>query len=85
MDFSGWQAEFGANPDYFWEALRRAIDVLGPWRVFFGTDGSMLDVIMEPRKWVQAVQKRESPRGIPFTDDEVEIFLHQAAAKFYGF
>ena len=83
VDFSGWQMEYANGPDYFYRPLRAAIDTLGPWRVLFGSDGSMLDVILSPTDWVQALQEPRSPSGIRFHQEEIEIVLGRAAARLY--
>ena len=84
VDFSGWQFVYTQNPDYFWKPLRMAIDILGPWRVLFGTDGSMLDVILSPKKWVKAVTAPNKTTSIPFSEREIEIFTEKAAEKLYS-
>ena len=84
VDFSGWQMEYLNGADYYYHPLRFAIDTLGPWRVLFGTDGSMLDVVLSPRDWVQALKEPRSPSGIGFDAEEIEIVLGRAAARLYG-
>ncbi|GAB4323846.1 MAG: hypothetical protein Kow0069_29160 [Promethearchaeota archaeon] len=84
VDFSGWQVAYRSDPDYFYEALRFALDVLGPWRVFWGTDGSLTDVVLEPRRWLRALTRPKSKRGFQFSESEVEVVAGKAAAKFYG-
>ncbi|TFG01637.1 MAG: amidohydrolase, partial [Promethearchaeota archaeon] len=84
VDFSGWQITFGINPNYFWEPLRVAIDILGPWRVLFGTDGSMYDVFMAPKKWAEALKNPSETTNIDFTEREIEIFMGKAAQKLYS-
>jgi hypothetical protein len=84
VDFSGWQITYSLNPDYFWEPLRMAIDFLGPWRVLFGTDGSMYDVFMSSKKWVNSASHPSDETQITFTKDEIEIFMGRAAEKLYS-
>ncbi|MBD3256562.1 MAG: amidohydrolase family protein [Candidatus Lokiarchaeota archaeon] len=84
VDFSGWQIPFNQNPNYFWTPLRKAIDMLGPWRVLFGTDGSMLDVFLSPKKWVNAVKTPSKTTDIKFTEQEIEIFTSKAVKKLYN-
>jgi len=83
-DFCGWQVEYLANPDYFFAPLRYALDFLSPWRVLFGTDGPAYTFIMNNKDWVKAIKTHESPSGIEFSNEEIEIFLGGAAAKIYG-
>jgi hypothetical protein len=82
VDFSGWQFSYLQNPDYFWTALRKAIDAIGPWRVLFGSDGNVFDAVMTNRKWVRAVSKPST--DIKFTEEEIEIFMGKAAQKLYS-
>jgi predicted TIM-barrel fold metal-dependent hydrolase len=84
VDFSGWQSEYSGNPDYLYYTLRLAIDMLGPWRVIFGTDGSMTNFMVWPRDWVAAFREPNSPSGIKFSKEEMDIVLGGAAARLYG-
>jgi predicted TIM-barrel fold metal-dependent hydrolase len=84
VDFSGWQAEYNGDPDYFYFALRAAINVLSPWRVMFGTDGSMTNVMLWPKDWMEAWLEPKSPSGITFSSEEIDIVTGGAAAKLYG-
>jgi len=84
VDFAGWQMEYMNGADYFLHPLRFAIDTLGPWRVLFGTDGSMLDLILSPADWVAALREHSSPSGIQFDSREINIVLGQAAARLYN-
>jgi predicted TIM-barrel fold metal-dependent hydrolase len=83
LDFSGWQTLYINNPDYLWYPLRMAIDLLGPWRILFGTDGSMLNVVMPLKDWVEAVKNPQSPAGIEFSSEEIEIIMGKASTKLY--
>ncbi len=84
VDFSGWQAEYNGNPDYFYFVLRAAINVLGPNRVLFGTDGSMTNVMLWPKMWLEAWLEPKSPSGITFSQEEIDMVTGGAAAKLYG-
>lgn len=83
LDFSGWQSHWQSNPDYLYYPLRMAVNMLGPWRVLFGTDGPAFNLILSPEGWVNAIRNHNSPSGITFTDNETEIILGKAAAKLY--
>jgi len=83
VDFSGWQMEYVNGADYYYHPLRFAIDTLGPWRVMFGTDGSMPDMILSPKDWVLALKEHNSPSGITFAEEEIDIVLGRAAARLY--
>lgn len=84
VDFSGWQLEYSGSPDYLYEPLRAAIDLLGPWRVLFGTDGSLTDIIVPPHDWVRAWREPQSPSGISFSEEELAIVMGAAAARLHG-
>ncbi|MBS3759808.1 MAG: amidohydrolase family protein [Desulfobacterales bacterium] len=83
-DFCGWQVEYLTHPDYFFRALRYAMDFLGPWRVLFGTDGPAYTLLMSNKDWVEAIRNPASPSGIKFSKEEIDIFLGGAAARLYG-
>lgn len=84
VDFSGWQLEYSGCPDYLYRPLRAAIDLLGPWRVLFGTDGSLTDIIVPPHEWVKAWREPQSAAGISFAAEELAIVLGGAAARLHG-
>ncbi|RJP23743.1 MAG: amidohydrolase [Candidatus Abyssobacteria bacterium SURF_5] len=84
VDFAGWQMEYLNGFDYFYQPLRFALDTLGPWRILFGTDGLMLDVMLSPRDWVLAHKEYRSPAGIRFDGEEIDIILGHAAARLYN-
>jgi hypothetical protein len=84
VDFAGWQMEYMNGHDYFYQPLRFALDTLGPWRILFGTDGSMLDVILSPGDWILAHKEIQSPAGVRFDAEEIEIVLGHAAARLYN-
>jgi predicted TIM-barrel fold metal-dependent hydrolase len=84
VDFAGWQMEYMNGADYFYHPLRLALDTLGPWRVLFGTDGSMLNLILSPREWVLALKESRSPSGVRFDSEEIDIVLGNAAARLYN-
>jgi hypothetical protein len=52
--------------------------------VMFGTDGSMTNVMLWPRDWLQAWLEPTSPSGISFTEEEINMATGGAAAKLYG-
>jgi len=84
VDFSGWETEFAGSPDSLYRPLRVALDMLGPWKVLFGTDGSMLYFVVSPKDWVQVFREPNSPSGITFSKEETDIVLGGAAARLYG-
>ena len=83
VDFSGWQGTWQTSPAYFAEVLRSAIDTLGPWRVLFGSDGALLNVIMPLSEWVSTVKNLRTVKGVKFTAEELEVVLGKAAAHLF--
>lgn len=83
MDVSGWQMIFAQSPSLFYEALRRVLDTVGPWRLFFGTDSPYLDAILPLDRWVKAFKEPDlsSCPHIKFTKEEMEIVLGKAFAR----
>jgi len=83
LDFSGWQTIFHADPSGFYRMLRTVLDSLGPWRVFFGTDGPYANLGLPPEQWVQAVKNPDlsSCPGISFSNEEKEIILGNGCAR----
>jgi len=86
VDISGWQREYLEHPAAFYRALRRVIDAIGPWRVFFGTDGPYLNVLCPLTQWVGAIRKPDLA-GCPdvsFSAEEIEIIMGRAFARLIG-
>ncbi|MBN1665337.1 MAG: amidohydrolase [Deltaproteobacteria bacterium] len=83
FDFSAWQLTFTQFPQEFYIMLRRVIDEVGPWRVFFGSDGALHSAIYPLKSWVQAIRAPDltSCPEISFTEAEKEIVLGKAFAR----
>ncbi len=86
FDFSGWQITFNHYPEEFYRMLRRIIDDLGPWRVFFGSDGPLLNVLCPLENWVKGVREPDLSRcpEVTFTQEEIEIIMGKAFARLLG-
>ncbi len=87
LDISGWQITLNHHPGDFYRMLRRLLDDIGPWRVFFGSDGPYLDVLCPLKDWVDAVRDPHAhgcPEEISFSEEEIEIVLGRAAARLLG-
>jgi uncharacterized protein len=83
FDFSGWQMRFLSHPAEFYRMLRAVIDQIGPWRVFFGTDGPYYNVLCPWGTWVKAITEPD-PGVCPevsFTPEEAEIIMGKAFAR----
>jgi len=85
-DFSGWQKAFKLRPEVFYRMLRRLIDEVGPWRVFFGSDGPYLNMVCPLDKWVAAIEHPDlSPcPEVTFTDDEKTAIMGESFARLLG-
>ena len=83
FDFSGWQTIFNARSGDFYRMLRTVLDTIGPWRVFFGTDGPYLNLALPLDQWVKAVKSPDlsSCPGISFSNEEKDIILGKAFAR----
>jgi hypothetical protein len=86
FDFSGWQITFNHHPTEFYMMLRRIIDDVGPWRVFFGSDGPYLNVVCPLDVWVKAIKEPDLSKcpDITFTEEEKEIIMGKAFARLMG-
>jgi predicted TIM-barrel fold metal-dependent hydrolase len=86
FDISAWQITFMVKKADFYRMLRMAIDRLGPWRVFFGSDGPWMNFFCPLDRWVRAVKEpdlSDSPK-ISFSEEEREIVLGKAFARLMG-
>jgi len=83
FDFSAWQINFASGPSEFYRILRRILDGIGPWRLFFGTDGPFVNVAMPPDQWVKAIKEPNlsSCPDISFSNEEKDIILGRAYAR----
>ncbi len=83
FDISAWQVMFIINPVDFYRMLRKVIDRLGPWRVFFGSDGPFMNIFYPLDRWVKSVREPNLTPcpEISFSEEEREIILGKAFAK----
>jgi predicted TIM-barrel fold metal-dependent hydrolase len=86
FDFSGWQIVYNNHPQAFYRMLRAVVDQVGPWRVFFGTDGPYLNALCPWDTWIKAVTEPDlsSCPEVSFTTEETEIMMGKAFAKLLG-
>jgi len=85
-DISGWQPAIGEFPEVFYRMLRRLLDTVGPWRVFFGSDGPYLNGILPLEEWVAAIEEPDLARcpEVSFSDVEKRLVMGEAFARFLG-
>lgn len=86
VDISGWQRTFMENPAAFYRVLRQTLDAIGPWRVFFGTDGPYLNVLFPLDQWVKAVREPDTATcpDVSFTREELDTVMGGAFARLVG-
>ncbi len=83
MDISGWQRDFIEHPLNFYQVLRKIVDAVGPWRVFFASDGPYLNTLLPLKQWVEGILSPQLPEGtdITFTPEELEIIMGKSFAR----
>jgi predicted TIM-barrel fold metal-dependent hydrolase len=86
FDISGWQAIWANRPQAFYRMLRTLLNEVGPWRVFFGSDGPFLDLSCPLDRWVRAFTEPDltSCPDISFSQEEMEIVTGRAFARLLG-
>lgn len=83
VDISNWQMVFNRDPARFYRTLRAILDEIGPWRVFFASDGPYLNVILPLDKWVRAVKEPDlsSCPEVSFSGEEIDAVMGGAFAR----
>lgn len=83
FDISGWQVAFSSHPQNFYRMLHTVLDTVGPWRVFFGSDGPYLNVLCPLDRWVKALIEPDlgSCPEVSFKPEEIEIILGKSFAR----
>jgi predicted TIM-barrel fold metal-dependent hydrolase len=86
VDFSGWQHTAMTDYEKFCVTLRDCMNRVTPERVLFGTDNPYLRAAMPDKTWVQMVKDlpEKAPKGIEFTEEEVELILGGNAQRIFG-
>lgn len=83
FDISGGQLPLSRSPEDFYRMLRAVLDEIGPWRVFFGSDGPYYNGVFPLGQWVRACADPDLAccADISFSRDELEIVMGQAFAN----
>ena len=83
FDISGWQAAAVNRPRVFYRMLRELLDEVGPWRVFFASDGPFSELACPLDRWVKALTKPDlsSCPEVVLAPDEIEIVMGKAFAR----
>ncbi len=84
-DFSGFQVTVKGSYGRFCHILKRFLSEMGRERVLFGTDAPVFEHVLPSRDWVQLIKDlpKDSPEGIPFTEEEVYAVLHGNAERLF--
>lgn len=82
FDISNWQMVFNNHPGEFYRRLRAVLDGVGPWLVFFATDGPYLNVILPIDVWVKGIKEPDlsSRTDVSFTQEEIDAVMGIAFA-----
>ena len=80
-DLSGWQPRFARNPDRFYADVREVVELVGPQRVTWSTDGPYYRPLVSDADYLRAFT--QAPEGT-FSAEEVEWITGRTAVEFYG-
>ncbi|MFX1325763.1 MAG: amidohydrolase family protein [Promethearchaeota archaeon] len=82
-DMAMWQAYAFGKYELFCRELRDLIDYAGLEKVLFASDGPVYDVVIPTKDYIQLIKNlpKNAPKGISFTDEEVDAILGSNATK----
>ncbi|MFW9877666.1 MAG: amidohydrolase family protein [Candidatus Thorarchaeota archaeon] len=85
-DMAMWQAYAFGKYELFCRELRDLIDYAGLEKVMFASDGPVYDIVIPTKDYIQLIKNlpKNAPKGIKFTEEEVEAILGNNAAKLLG-
>jgi len=85
-DMAMWQAYAFGKYELFCRELRDLIDYAGLEKVMFASDGPVYDIIIPTKNYIQLIKNlpKDAPKGIKFTEEEIEAILGKNAAKLLG-
>jgi predicted TIM-barrel fold metal-dependent hydrolase len=83
VDLSLWQKPYKKMPkDRFYQWLRNLIDHVGAEKILFATDAPYPNLMCPLKEWVKVFNEPDT--NIPFTQEEKEMILGEAARKVLG-
>lgn len=84
-DISARQIIAQQNYGEFCRILRHALDGFGHQRILFGTDGPLVNPIMEAKEYIKLIKElpENAPQGISFSDEEVNAMLGKNAYSLF--
>jgi len=85
-DMAMWQAYAFGKYELFCRELRDLIDYAGLEKVLFASDGPVYDIVIPTKDYIQLIKNlpKDAPKGIKFTEEEVNAILGNNAAKLLG-
>ncbi|MHA1914267.1 MAG: amidohydrolase family protein [Promethearchaeota archaeon] len=85
-DMAMWQAYAFGKYELFCRELRDLIDYAGLEKVMFASDGPVYDIVIPTKKYIELIRNlpKDAPKGIKFTEEEVDAILGNNAAKLLG-
>ena len=85
-DMAMWQAYAFGKYELFCKELRDLIDYAGLEKVLFASDGPVYDIIIPTKDYIQLIKDlpKNAPKGITFTQEEVDAILGGNAKKLLG-
>ncbi len=85
-DLAMWAPYAIGRSELFCRELRNIIDYAGVEKVLFGSDGPIFDIVIPVKEWIKVIKNlpKNAPKGIKFTEDEVNAILGGNAAKLLG-
>ncbi len=72
--------------ELFCRELRDLIDYAGVEKVLFGSDAPIYDIVLPVKDFIDVIKNlpKNAPKGIKFTEDEIDAILGGNAAKLLG-
>ncbi len=85
-DLAMWSAYAYGKFELFCRELRDLIDYVGVEKILFGSDCPIYDVVLPVKDFIKIMKSlpKKAPKGIKFTDDEINSILGDNAAKLLG-
>lgn len=83
VDICNWQFVYNSHPCDFYRTLRAFVDEIGPWRIFWATDGPYANVLCPLDTWVKAVSEPDlsSCPEVSFAPEELDAIMGKAFAR----
>ncbi|MFX1340803.1 MAG: amidohydrolase family protein, partial [Promethearchaeota archaeon] len=85
-DLAMWNPYAYGKFDLFCQELRNIIDFAGVEKILFGSDCPIYDVVLPVKDFIEIIKSlpKKAPKGITFTDEEINAILGDNAAKLLG-